>query len=142
MSKKEVNYSEYTLNPENNVLVPLKVYDGYVRLIKGLVENAEEKFEVKMAYYDRNTHKQLSATKKSKMDPAKLNADYYQNIDLAGTKKNRKLSLDKFSLFALQLQAEQGGVFRLNVDEGNAVLVEDLKNSMAPEAPKLEIDES
>lgn len=121
--QEQINYSDYALDPTKDVLVPAPIFTAIDRLVNGVLkEHSDMKYDAVISYYNRKTHKKLSNKNRDKMDPERLNSEYYPNTDLEETKKTGITKMDDLGLFALSLLPEMFQIFKYNVDKGNKVL--------------------
>lgn len=123
MEEQTINYDDYTLDPAKDVLVPAKIYMVIHRIFAELEKSHSKVITTdKFAYYNNKTHEKLSKKSESKMTKEKLAERYYQNIDLEATENSIRVDREPLSLAAVKMLGELKGVFRHNVDQGNAIL--------------------
>lgn len=123
MNEEQIKYEDYQLDPSKEVLVPLSTYVALTNIMQEVERQHSKRVRSdKYAWFNRKTHEQLSAKGKAKMKPEKLHKEYYENIDLDATAKNIRVDRDELGSAAIQVLAEFKGIFRLNVDRGNAML--------------------
>lgn len=121
MSDK-VNYADFILDQSKDVLVPMSTYLAMTNVIQAVEQQHSKVMRTDVyAYYNRKTHKKLSAKSKAKMSPEKLAKEYYENIDLEETNKSTRVDRDELGSAAIKLLGEFRGVFKHNVDSGNAI---------------------
>lgn len=121
MSEK-VNYEDFVLAQDKDVLVPLSTYLAITNVIQEVERKHSKRIRTdKYAFFNKKTHKRLSDKSRAKMSTEKLNNDYYENIDFDATAKNIRVDRDELGSAAVQLLGEFRGVFKHNVDQGNAV---------------------
>lgn len=138
MEKKKINYNEFTLDPDKEVLVPMHTYLALTNVIQGVEKKHSTRIRSdKYSYFNRATHAKLSNKNKVKMAPEKLAKEYYENIDLDKTSKNIRVDRDELGSAAIQLLGEFRGIFELNVDKGNCILKEVAKPSNLPAGLKV-----
>lgn len=141
MNKEEtIKYDDYTLHPDNDVLVPMSTYIALTNMITGVEKEHSKRVRTdKFAFFHNTTHKRLSNGSRGKMTPEKLAKEYYENIDINGTAENIRVDRDELGTAALRLMGEFRGVFRHNIDKGNRILRSELTQGPgAEEAQKNE----
>ena len=122
MNEEQINYKEYVLDPEKDVLVPMSTYIALTNIIQEVEKKHSTRIRSdKYAFFNKLTHKKLSDKGKAKMDAEKLSNEYYENIDMDATAKNIRVDRDDLGSAAIQLMAEFRGIFRMNVDKGNGI---------------------
>ncbi len=133
--KETINYNDYVLDPSRDVLVPAPVYIALHNLVAAVEKQHSKKMTTdKYSFYNKKTNNKLSDKNKGKIDPAKLAAEYYENIDLEATAKTLRVDRDELGGTAMKLLGDFRGVFRHNVDQGNKMLRPELQTSDAPES--------
>lgn len=140
MSKEQINYADYTLDPEKTVAVPINVWSTLFRVISELSKKENTSVvEYVYSWYNKSTKKKLSASGKKKMSEEKLEKEYYRDVDLEATRKNVKLqtSTDGLGIVSLELLAAFDAIFKTNVENGNRVLREQPQPLTPEVGPKL-----
>ena len=135
MSKEQVNYSDYTLDPDKPVEVPINIWSTLFRVISEVSKKENTSVvEYVYSYYNKKTKKKLSNSGKTKMSKEKLEKEYYRDVDLEATRSNVKLqtSTEGLGLVSLELLAGFDAVFRENIDNGNRVSREQPTNALQP----------
>jgi len=143
-STKKTNYEDFTLDPEKNVLVPLTLYAAMNNMFQEVEKQHSKRVRSDVyAFYSKATHDKLKDTTRKKMAPEKLEAEYYENIDMQASIANVRVDRDELGSAAIQMLGELRGVFQMNVDSGNAVLRSEVENPNqgGPEAEVPEIIE-
>jgi len=136
MNKEEINYADYTLDPNKLVEVPINMWSTLYRVISKLSEKENKSFiEYVYSYYNKKTKKKLSNSGKNKMTKEKLEKNYYRDIDLEASRNNVKIqtSTEGLGLVSLELLAGFDSVFKENVKSGNRALREQPKPNVQPE---------
>lgn len=136
MSKEQINYSDYTLDPNKTVAVPINVWSTLFRVISEVSKKENTSVvEYVYSYYNKKTKKKISNSGKSKMSKEKLGKEYYRDVDLEATRNNVKLqtSTEGLGLVSLELLAAFDAIFKENVENGNCVLREQPQPSTQPE---------
>lgn len=119
---EQTNYEAFVLDPEKDVLVPMSTYVALTNVIQEVEKRHSNRIRTdKYAYYNKKTHQKLSDKGLAKMDPKKLAEEYYENIDFDATAKNIRVDRDELGSAAIQLLGEFRGIFKHNVDQGNAI---------------------
>ena len=78
MTKENINYSDYTLDPDKPVEVPVNVWSTLFRVVSELSKKENTSVvEYVYSYYHKETKKKLSNSGKSKMSEEKLAKNYY-----------------------------------------------------------------
>lgn len=122
MNEETVNYDEYVLDPNKDVLVPMSTYVALTNVIQEVEKQHSKRIRTdKYAFYNNKTHQKLSNKGKAKMSDEKLAKEYYENIDFDATAKNLRVDRDDLGSAAIQLMGEFRGIFRHNVDKGNGI---------------------
>jgi len=124
MTEEQINYSDYTLDPNRPVEVPIHIWSTLFRVISELSKKENTSVvEYVYSYYHKETKKKLSNSGKSKMSQEKLEKNYYRDVDLEATRSNVKLqtSTEGLGLVSLELLAAFDAVFKENVESGNRV---------------------
>lgn len=122
MTKETIDYSKFVLDQNKDVLVPMPVYLAITNIIQEVEQKHSKRVRSdKYAWYNKVTHERLSDKGRAKMPLDKLQKEYYENIDFDATAKNIRVDRDELGSAAIQLLAEFRGVFKHNVDSGNAV---------------------
>lgn len=127
MSKETINYSNYTLDPDKPVEVPINIWSTLFRVISEVSKKENTSVvEYVYSYYNKSTKKKLSNSGKAKIGKEKLEKEYYRDVDLEATRNNVKLqtSTEGLGLVSLELLAGFDAVFRENIDNGNKILRE------------------
>lgn len=138
--KEPVNYEDYVLDPEKDVLVPMSTYIALTNVIQEVEKKHSKRIRSdKYAWYNKQTHQKLSDKGRAKMDNEKLQKEYYENIDFDATAKNIRVDRDELGSAAIQLLGEFRGIFKHNVDQGNGMLrpQPELPQSPGPVGPTL-----
>lgn len=121
---QEINLNEFYLDPKKMVEVPIDVWSAIINVVKQ-VEQSNRKQETKDVYtwFDRKTHKAISASSQKKLSQEKLNEKYYKNLDLEKTKANVVVTRDELglSLVCLELLGAFDHIFKMNVEKGNRI---------------------
>lgn len=119
------NYKDYVFQKGQDVLVPVSTYMAMTNIIQEVEQKHSTRIRTdKYAFFDKATHEKLSDAKAGRMLPAKLEKDYYENIDMEGSQANVRVDRDELGSAAIQMLAEFKGIFTYNVDKGNATLRE------------------
>lgn len=135
MSEEKINYEDYTLDPNKDVLVPISVYVALTNVVNAVEkEHSKKVCSDVYSFFNRKTNEKLSAKSKSKMNTEKLHKEYYENLDLDATAKNIRVDRDELGSAAIRLMAEFRGIFKHNIDSGNRVL---RPTNDAPQGPVL-----
>jgi hypothetical protein len=122
MAKEKINYNEFTLDPEKEVLVPMSTYLALTNVIQQVEKEHSTRIRSdKHSFFSRKTHKKLAHSTRAKMKPEKLEKEYYENIDLDATAKNIRIDRDELGSAAIQLLGEFRGIFEMNIDKGNCI---------------------
>ena len=140
MSKEEINYDDYTLDPAKDVLVPMKEYMAMHRIMEEVErEHTSVVTTDKHAHFDRVTHQKLSNKSKVKLSDEDLASRYYENLDYEGTEKSMRIDRTPLGFAAVKMSAALRGVFRHNIEQGNGILKQsakpkegDLKKDVTP----------
>lgn len=145
MTKEQINYSDYTLDPNKPVEVPINVWSTLFRVVTELSRKENTSVvEYVYSYYNRKTKKKLSNSGKKKMSKEKLDKEYYRDVDLEATRDNVKLttSTDGLGLVSLELLAAFDAIFKKNVENGNKVLREQPQPFTPEVGPQLVKDDT
>ena len=137
MTKEKINYEDYVLNPNKDVLVPMETYLAITNVVQEVEKQHSKRMRTDIfSWYNKKTHQKLSKKALAKIKDDKKNKEYYENIDFDETNKSIRVDRDELGSAAVRLMAEFRGVFRHNVDVGNAMTrpTEDL-----PENPPLRV---
>lgn len=122
MKEETVNYENYTFSPSQDVLVPVSTYIAITNMMQAIEKEYSKKITTDVyAMFHKDTHQRLSDKSRAKMKPEKLEKEYYENIDFDATSKNIRVDRQELGLAALRLMSEFRGIFRHNVDKGNAI---------------------
>lgn len=125
MSNEQINFNDYTLDPNKPVEVPINIWSTLFRVISEVSKKENTSVvEYVYSYYNKKTKKKLSNSGKTKMSKEKLEKEYYRDVDIEATRNNVKLqtSTEGLGLVALELLAAFDAVFKENVRNGNKVL--------------------
>ncbi|MFT6125891.1 MAG: hypothetical protein ACJAVA_000333 [Flavobacteriaceae bacterium] len=126
-NEETIKYEDYTLPPNNDVLVPMSTYIALTNVIQEVEKEHSKRVRTdKFAFFHNTTHKRLSNSSRAKMAPEKLAKEYYENIDMDATTDNVRVDRDELGAAALRLMGELRGVFRHNIDKGNRILRSEL----------------
>jgi len=133
MSTEKINYEDYTLDPDKDVLVPMSTYIALTNIIQAVEKEHSTRVRTdKYSFFHKTTNKKLSNKSKAKMKDEKLAKEYYENIDLDETAKNVRIDRDELGTASIRLMGEFRGIFRHNIDSGNRILREELKKAQGP----------
>lgn len=122
MNKETPDYNKFVLDPTKDVLVPMSTYVALTNVIQEVEQKHSKRIRTdKYAWYNKVTHERLSDKGRAKMPLDKLQKEYYENIDFEATSKNIRVDRDELGSAAIQLLAEFRGIFKHNVDQGNAI---------------------
>lgn len=117
------DYNDYVLEPGKDVLVPLSTYIALTNIVQAVEKEHSKRVRTdKYAHYSKKTHIKLTDKAKVKMKADKLEAEYYENIDMEASAVNVRVDRDELGSAAVQMLGEFRGVFKHNVDMGNASL--------------------
>ena len=107
MTKETIKYGDYTLNPDNDVLVPMTTYIALTNIIQAVEkEHSKRVYTDKFAFFHNATNKKLSNKSKGNMSKDKLAKEYYENIDIDETTRNARVDRDELGKAALRLTME------------------------------------
>lgn len=134
MSDKEaINYEDYVLDPQKDVLVPMPIYLALNNVIQEVEKQHSDRIRTdKYAFFHKQTHQKLSEKGRKKISKEKLAKDYYENIDFDATSQNVRVDRDELGSAAVRLLGDFRGVFRHNVDKGNGVLRSEVEQPPRP----------
>lgn len=143
MADKKKDYNQWALDPikpalvQPNILADLQQFVGMVKQ-----KHTSYNFPQQVTWYNKKTHEPIDSSKK--ISDEKLKKEYYQNIDLGRTENRGAVVYDELALSAIKLTVAFEEVFRLNVDEGNAVKREQepVRDKPTVQQPTLVTDES
>jgi len=135
--ENNIDYKNVMLDPEKMVEIPFALFMNLQNFIKHVVDKHTE-FSVtdRVSWYSKETHEKL-VKKGVKQD--KLEADYYQNLDLEATKQalqSAKPMRDEYALFGMELQGEIFGVTKANIDMGNNIPTQPQEDTEQEALPK------
>lgn len=122
MSEEKINYEDYVLDPQNDVLVPMSTYMALTNIIQEVEKQHSKRIRTdKYAFFNKVSHKPLSAKGKAKMSKEKLEEEYYENIDMEATTETVRVDRDELGSAAIKMMSDFRGVFRHNVDQGRGI---------------------
>jgi hypothetical protein len=126
-NEETIKYEDYTLHPDNDVMVPMSTYIALTNVIQEVDKEHSKRVRTdKFAFFHNITHKKLSNNSRAKMTLDKLAKGYYENIDMDATTENVRVDRDELGAAALRLMGEFRGVFRHNIKKGNRILRSEL----------------